>query len=204
MSRGPAFALPVTPDDVVRHALAAYYRAVGECTAPIAAPDPAQWSSPDFFVEVLCDFMQLRMRCEAARAGHTVDAEPERLERWLSRPMHRDLHIRDVDPGLWEELQASAAGASMAQGCAAPSPAVGPAPVGAQSRADGHPAEPLFSGPARQELPQGESVVHTQAKQELASHEEATSHNAYYVKRTQVSGRTPTQPHPRRNFAGTA
>ena len=38
--RPPAFRLPVTPTDVIRHALAAYYRAVGEAVAPIGEPDP--------------------------------------------------------------------------------------------------------------------------------------------------------------------
>lgn len=85
----------------MRAALAAYYRATGDCTAPIADPHPVSWSDPECFMETLCDFMALRLRCEAAADGHPVDAEPERLSRWLSNPVSRDLHIRDVDPGLW-------------------------------------------------------------------------------------------------------
>lgn len=100
----PAFRLPVSPDQVVRHALAAYYRAVGDCTAPRGDPDPAAWSDPDFFIETLADFFQLRLRCDAANAGHPVAADHDRLAARASQPVSADLHIRDVDPGLWAEV----------------------------------------------------------------------------------------------------
>ena len=41
----------------------------------------------------------------------------------------------------------------MAHGCAAVSPAVGPAQEAGQGRADAHPADPLFLDQERQELP---------------------------------------------------
>jgi hypothetical protein len=154
MKRQPAFRLPVGPDDVVRHALASYYRAIGECTAPIADPKPGEWSDPDFFLEVLCDFLQLRMRCAAAAAGHEVASEPGRLATWLSVPMNRDRHIREVDPGLWDQMQQEAAERpSMAQGCAAVAVAVGPAPMAGQDGAEAPHADPFFAGPSGQELP---------------------------------------------------
>lgn len=102
--RQPCFRLPVSGDDVVRIALAAYYRAGAEATAPLGDPDPVQWSDPEAFLDTLIDLFQLRLRCESAAAGHPVLAEPERYARWTERPPHRDQHIRDVDPGLWADL----------------------------------------------------------------------------------------------------
>jgi hypothetical protein len=64
----------------------------------------------------------------------------------------------------------SAAGASMAQGCAAPLPAAGAAPGICQGGAGVLPDSPVFSGPERQELPVGESVGHTQTQQEASLH----------------------------------
>lgn len=97
--RGPAFPLPCTPESVVRCALAAYYRAVGDCTAPRGDPDPAGWSDPAFFLETLTDFFQLKLHMEAAAAGHPVQCESERWERWMARPLpqHRTL-CRELGP----------------------------------------------------------------------------------------------------------
>lgn len=167
MKRQPAFRLPVGPDDVVRHALAAYYRAVGECTAPVADPNPAAWSDPDYFLEVLCDFMQLRMRCAASDAGHEVHADPSRLALWQSVPVNRDRHISQVDPGLWEEMQLAGAGrspADMAQGCAAVAVAVGPAPRAGQGGGVAPHADPLLSCQQWQDLPAVAAAVSTQSR----------------------------------------
>lgn len=103
--RRPTFRIPVAPDDLVRHALAAYYRAVGDATPPLEDPHPVSWSTPDEFLENLFDFMQLRVRAEASASGHEVTADPARLATWSASPMYRDLHIRDVDPNLWQELE---------------------------------------------------------------------------------------------------
>ena len=102
--RQPCFRLPVTPDDVVRHALAAYYRAVGEATAPIAYPDPVGWSDPEIFLSTLVDFFGLRVRHEAAQAGYPVEADSDRYLRWSGQPVHALQHTREVDPGLWAQL----------------------------------------------------------------------------------------------------
>jgi len=102
--RQPAFRLPLTAQDVVRHALAAYYRAAGEATAPEGDPDPGDWSSPEDFVRTLLDFFELRMRAEACRAGFPVDAELARFDRWSGLPTWRDRHFRDVDPEQWAAL----------------------------------------------------------------------------------------------------
>lgn len=160
MKRQPCFRLPVTPDDVVRHALAAYYRGVADATAPVAYPDPDSWSSPEYFLEQLVDYMQLRMRVECADAGHPIDCDRQRYERWSQMPTYRDLHTRDVDPSLWASLCASnpallepTQSASMAHGCAAPSPAVGPAPPALSDLNITVPADPVFYGHAMQELP---------------------------------------------------
>lgn len=176
--RAPCFVLPCTPEDVMRHALAAYYRATAEAVAPQGDPDPASWSDPENFMQTLCDLFVLRLRCEAQAAGHPVAADPARLARWLETPPARDQHIRDVDPGLWAELErqrtgagrspASAEGALMAQGCAAVETAVGPAPTrgwgGAAARSGG----PLFSDPKGQTLPAGRPVNEAEAAQEAA------------------------------------
>lgn len=170
MKRQLAFRPPVTPDDLVRHALAAYYRSVAEATAPIADPDPARWSDPEQFLVVLFDFLELRLRCEAAQQGHPVESEPARYACWMSHPPHRDQHIRDVNPGLWAEmciknpaLLEPAAPASMAHGCAALK-AVGTAPAlsvvadeqrGRSASDITHPANPLFCDPAVQRLQRG-------------------------------------------------
>jgi hypothetical protein len=102
--RPPAFRLPVTPDDVVRHALAAYYRAVGDAVAPIGEPDRVGWSNPAQFLDTLVDFFQLRLHHEAAIAGHLVEADSARYLRWSATPAFALQHIRDVDPGRWAEL----------------------------------------------------------------------------------------------------
>lgn len=177
-ARRPAFRLPVEPEDLVRHALAAYYRAVGDATAPIEDPDPVSWSDPDTFIGDLVEFLQLRLRVEAAAAGHEVMAEPERLATWAARPLTRDVHISVIDPELWAATQAASlpagAGRSPAikgHGCpASASPAVGPAPVpcpsatgsAAGSEADiTLNADPLFCAPRMQKLPAGETLVDT-------------------------------------------
>jgi hypothetical protein len=100
-SRRPTFRLPVEPDDLVRHALAAYYRTVGDATAPIGDPDPVRWSSPDYFLETFFDYFELRVRGQAADEGHEVEADLARLSRWESSPLSRDTHIREIDPNLW-------------------------------------------------------------------------------------------------------
>jgi hypothetical protein len=163
--RPPAFRLPVTPDDVVRHALAAYYRAVGDAIAPIGEPDTATWSSPAQFLETLADFFQLRLHHEAASAGHPVEAEHDRYLRWSATPAFGLQHIRDIDPGRWAELCNAdstrllgepGAGRSPAvegQGCPALS-AVGPAPAPSEVADITINANPLFAVSGMQKLPE--------------------------------------------------
>lgn len=166
LARRPAFRLPVAPDDLVRHVLAAYYRAVGDATAPIGDPDPVSWSDPETFISNLCDFFELRVRDEAATAGHEVSADFERLRVWSSSPLCRDQHISQVDPD-WNS-GAGRSPADMGHGCPALAlPAVGPAPVPCPSATGGaavagaditlH-AGPLFCALTVQRLPERESV----------------------------------------------
>ena len=178
--RRPAFRLPVTPEDLVRHALAAYYRAVGDSTAPEGDPDPAGWSSPEEFVHVLLDFFELRLRAEACRGGHPIEADLDRFDRWNGQRPWRDQHLREVDPGQWADLviadpglleqpahSVSPAGGGRSppdkgQGWPALVPAVGPAPMPCPEARDGvasqplditTPANPLLFGQQVQELP---------------------------------------------------
>jgi hypothetical protein len=168
--RRPAFRLPVTPEDLIRHALAAYYRAVGDSTAPEGDPNPASWSDPEEFVRVLLDFFELRLRAEACRGGHPIDADLARFDRWNGHALWRDQHLRDVDPEQWAQLVArevSPAGGGRSppdkgQGWPALVPAVGPAPMPCPEARDGvasqplditTPANPLLFGQQVQELP---------------------------------------------------
>lgn len=166
MKREPAFRLPCHPDDLVRHALAAYYRAIGDAIAPIGEPDTASWSSPEDFIGNLCDLFELRVRADAARAGHPVDADLGRLRLVEAILPCRDQHIRDVDPGRWDELCAQAgppvgdapgcrggAPAVKGHGCPALSPAVGPAPAGPAAALHNSPDAPLFCARTVQDLP---------------------------------------------------
>ena len=171
-ARRPAFRLPVSPDDVVRHALAAYYRAVGDATAPIGEPDPVGWSDPEQFLDTLQDFFALRLRHEAAVAGHPVDADSPRYLRWSNSLPHGQQHIRDVDPGRWAELciadpsrcdPSGGGGAAAAEGhgCPALAPAVGPASAPLEAADITLTENPLFAVQTRQGLPVGETRPHT-------------------------------------------
>lgn len=155
MKRQPAFRLPVAPDDVVRHALAAYYRAAGESVAPMGFPEPVEWSGPQEFVDTLVAFFELRLSCGAAVAGHPVEADHAKLAAWSNEPLFRDLHFSQVDPLAWAEIDATGAGqrpAAMAHGCAAVD-AVGPALEAGQGGNDAATDDPLFVCPSGQELP---------------------------------------------------
>jgi hypothetical protein len=172
MRRQPCFRLPVTPDDLVRHALAAYYRAVADATAPIAYPTPVDWSSPEHFVDTLLDFLQLRVRCGSAAAGFEVQADHERYATWCESTPSRDRHTRDVDPGLWAQMcindsghllpgagaeplrSAAKDGCASAPGAVPPASAVGPATAHPQTHDITHPDNPLFCARTRQELPE--------------------------------------------------
>jgi hypothetical protein len=169
--RPPAFRLPVTPDDVVRHALAAYYRAVGEAVAPIGEPDASNWSSPASFLDTLRDFFELRLYHEAAMAGHPVEADSARYLRWSATPAHAFQHIRDVDPGRWAELciadparllpgagaeplrSAATDGCASAPGALPPASAVGPAPMPPEAADITVNESPLLAVPSMQKLP---------------------------------------------------
>lgn len=178
--RGPAFPLPVGPNDLVRHVLAAYYRAVGDATAPIGDPEPADWSDPETFLDTLLDYFQLRVRVEAAESGQieVSESERERWRTWSSHRPYRDQHVSEVWP---EDYGAGvqAEPADKAHGCAALVPAVGPAPAdlgeasnGAGQHGQAQPlaADPLFSGPARQDLPPPGTIHHAHSQQGSQSH----------------------------------
>lgn len=152
-ARVPAFALPVSATDVVRHALAAYYRAVGDAVAPVDYPDdPADWGGPEDFLETLVDLFQLRVRSQAARDGHPVDHDTERLARWLDSPPFRDQCMRDLEPSA-APAEETAERSSMGHGCPALDPAVGPA-AGSPEPPDitAH-GDPLLHACPVQELP---------------------------------------------------
>jgi hypothetical protein len=166
MSRQPTFPLPLSPEDVCRHALAAYYRAVGEGTAPRGYPDPAAWSDPEMFVATLCEYFELRLRFEAAQAGHAVESDPVLYVHWSNLLPAAQRHVRDVDPGLWAEaciehpelladLPGLAGGGrsppDMGHGCPALT-AVGPAPAPSEA-ADTAPENRSFLGLPGKELP---------------------------------------------------
>lgn len=153
MRREPTFRLPVSPDDVVRHALAAYYRAVGEAVAPVGHPDPVCWADATSFLDTLSSFFDLRLRCDAAAGGHPVESDPARLAEWSNSPLPRDMHFAQVDPVEWEAISgAGQSPAVMAHGCAAVV-AVGPASSADQDRAIPPSDDPLFACPLGQELP---------------------------------------------------
>jgi hypothetical protein len=175
-ARRPAFRLPVSPDDVVRHALAAYYRAVGDAIAPLGEPAVVGWSDPSSFLEQLVDFFGLRLHHEAALAGHPVEADSARYLRWSRSMPHGQRHIRDVDPARWAELciaDPSLCGPSgggrspsdMGHGCPALSPAVGPAPTDANGCDITVNVDTLCAVQTRQGLPVGETSPHTQPQQ---------------------------------------
>ena len=90
------------PDEVCRHALAAYYRACRDCEppagVPFMVPDPdgreqAQpFASPAFFVEALSELLSLRLAAAAEQAGVGGYAGcVERLERWDQKTDGGDL-----------------------------------------------------------------------------------------------------------------
>jgi hypothetical protein len=171
--------MPLTAQDVVRHALAAYYRAQGDATAPEGDPNPVAWSSPEEFVRTLLDFLELRVRAEACRAGHPVEADVARFDLWNGQLPWGKQHLRDVDPAQWAQLVVAGPGVLLdagggrspsdkGHGCPALSPAVGPALAQLAEARDGVPSQPrditlpaapLFAGRRVQELP-GESDRH--------------------------------------------
>lgn len=155
--RFPAFPLPVTPDDLVRHALAAYYRAAADSTPPIEYPEPEVWSDPDEFVRMLCDFFELRLRCEAAKAGHQVDADPDRFALWSGSLPYRDQHYRDVDPDDWAQISGTASANLGVQG-AEPSAGEG---HGCPASAAGAPPPPSAVGTAPTAPPDGYITCNT-------------------------------------------
>ena len=116
--RGIQFDPGVTPDDVVRHALAAYYRAAKDATPPIDDPEPQLWSDADTFLGCLCDLFRLRLR---GQAGLLEDQEQARLALWSASTPDCERHISEVDPGLWQEVQqrAGRSPVDMGQGCPA-------------------------------------------------------------------------------------
>lgn len=176
-TRGPAFPLPCGPDAVIRAALAAYYRALGDATAPIGDPDPAGWSDPGHFLDTLGDFFQLKL---LADCGRLDGPELARYQRWSSSPLSRNQTLCVV-MGPGEGCQCPAcipaapapatangtqgtpgcrggAPAVMGHGCPAlaaaqPPSAVGPAPAISTDHATALPADPLLLGPQMQELP---------------------------------------------------
>ncbi len=126
----------------------------------------------DIYLKVVGQIDQFKRECadddEAALmiladATDRCHAQADKLNRRLQRASARMAQEEPVDgvQGL--------APAAMAQGCAAFSPAVGPANAADQSRADARPAEPLFLVSQRQELPVRESVNYLPANRGLTS-----------------------------------
>lgn len=116
MSRLPSleYPAPLTAEDAVRHALAAYYLTVKDCTPPLEMPVPGSpWSGPELFVGTLADLFLCRVNAHSHPDPEVRAGEAARLARWESTVYPR--HYRDVDPGHWAALQAEA----MAHGCAA-------------------------------------------------------------------------------------
>lgn len=100
----------LSPDDVVRHALAAYYRAQRNATPPKGYPpqclEPEGWSNPAEFLATLLNFFELRLRSQAHHVGlpgfDLAHAEQERI---AALPDFCDLHVSEVDPELWQQIQ---------------------------------------------------------------------------------------------------
>ncbi|UHQ18945.1 hypothetical protein LVB87_12225 [Lysobacter sp. KIS68-7] len=151
MKRQPAFRLPVGPDDLVRHALAAYYRAVGDATAPIGEPHPQDWSDPEIFMDTLIDFFGLRVRYEASMAGFSVEADHARYLAWANSKPYGQMHVSEL--GLDETPGAGAEPLRYAAKDGGAVPAVGPALTGLQTGRGTPSEEPAFSGASRQTLP---------------------------------------------------
>ena len=119
----------ITPDEVMRHALAAYYAASREVEACPAGEqwleDGVAWSSRAFWRDwLVCQFLD-RLASRSEQLGIPDDSGIV-----IARP-----------------------GKVMAQGCAVLSPAVGPAQEADQAGADTPNADPLFLDHEGQELP---------------------------------------------------
>lgn len=135
----------------MRHALAAYYLTIKDCTPPLEMPlSDYPWSGPEVFVSTLVDLFLCRVHAHAHPDPQVREGEAERLSRWESADRYPQ-HYRDVDPQHWAQLQAEA----MAQGCAAVDVGGGTAPVthheigDAAPSPDGlplPPAKPLSNG----------------------------------------------------------
>lgn len=170
-----AFQPAIGPDDLVRHLLAAYYRARLDSIAPIGDPDPAHWSSPAGFLELTLDLFQLRVGGHADRLGLSpFEGQGERWERRQAMVPSCQQHFSEVDPDHWAQLviadpalartSPSGAGrspADMGHGRPALSPAVGPAPTEPPAVDITHSADPLFYGRPGKDLPEGNSLPHT-------------------------------------------
>ena len=100
------FALPLSPEDVVRHALAAYYRARLDQIAPVDYPEPEKWGHPREFLGLFLHLFEVRVQAQAHQAGvpdlahavellHAIDVTPPYCEQ----------HVSDVDPELWVQMQ---------------------------------------------------------------------------------------------------
>lgn len=152
MKRQPCFRLPITGDQVVRIALAAYYRATGDATAPIGDPDPVSWSDPDSFLVTLTEYFQLRLRCDAAAAGYDVECDPIRYAKWIATPPYRDRQYDEVFSGE-EPAGAGRSPADKGHGCPAFALAVGPASEALPGAYITVSADPLFAVSKLQELP---------------------------------------------------
>lgn len=167
----------ITPDDVVRHAVAAFHAAAWHVSmtddgSPWLDADGTPWSGRADFRDALAAFFQQRINAQALEAGVTAAsacAYPE-LPPGLHWPTVADARRAadlipapsspsDACPGVG--LGPGCRGgtpAAMGHGCPALDlPAVGPAPASVSGADITLPADPLFLGRPMQELLGGDN-----------------------------------------------
>lgn len=142
----PARCKFLTAEAFLSLALQAYLGASKDLVPPPGEPwvdEGATWTNAESFYDGLLSQVADRLRLAALASG-------------------------DLFERFYQEVSEATPLTAMAHGCAAVSPAAGAAPAGLQGRAT-RPDDPLFAAPEWQELPDGESIVHSPANRDLIS-----------------------------------
>ena len=154
------FPLPLSADDVCRHALAAYYASSQDCTPDPSDQDPATWANPSDFVRFLLHTFAVRVQANAHAAGCPGFDEAPALLAKSERPLYWPaLQVIPCSGGARgaeaEPLRVAAMdGRASAPGACPPGSAVGPAarsPHGADITLH---ESPLLHACAMQRLPE--------------------------------------------------
>ena len=155
------FALPVSPDDICRHALAAYSASVRDCTPDPRDPEPATWANASDFVRFLLHTFSVRVQADAHAAGCPEFEEAPALLAMADRPLYwPELVLVPAGPpgarGAGAEPLRVAAmdGRASAPGACPPGSAVGPATGSPHAGDITTPENPLFFAKRMQRLPQ--------------------------------------------------